>query len=162
MAKEKSGGRGRKILGYGLLGLGALSVLDFFSPIPIPTVGLAAFASGALIMAGGLYVLYLRDMDWKGLLRKMVSRPPGGAESKRTPVDPMVPVAILKLAQQKNGVLTVSMVSMALNLPLPVAEAGMEECVQRGAATPEYDEVRGTMAYRFQEFLPPPAQPEIP
>jgi hypothetical protein len=33
--------------------------------------------------------------------------------------------------------------------------------VQRGVATPEYDEARRAVAYRFPEFLPPADRREL-
>ena len=161
MAGERNKGRRGKVLGYVLTGLGALSILDFFSPVPIPTTGVTAFVTGGLLIAGGLYVLYLRDLDWKGLLRRTVSRQPVADAAKLPPLDPLVPVAILRLAQAKGGVLTVSAVAMALSVPMDVAERGLDECAQRGAATAEYDEAKSTVTYRFPEFLPPPDRPRL-
>jgi hypothetical protein len=154
MAKEKKKGRGRRVFGYVLAGLGILSIVDFFSPIPIPTTGVTAIISGALLIGAGLYVIYLRDVDWQGLLKRAISRKAQEQVANRPPLDPLVPVAILKLAREKGGLLTVSTISMALDLPLDTAEAGIEECIRRGVATAEYDEARSTVMYRFPEFLP--------
>ena len=143
----------RRVLGYILTGLGVASIVDFFSPIPIPTVGITSFVSGGILIAAGLYFLYLRDMDWKSLI--------GGARTarrlqRRPPLDPLVPVGILKLAREKAGILTVATVAMALSLPLDTAEQGLEECVSRGVASPDFDETKSAVVYRFPEFLPPP------
>jgi hypothetical protein len=155
--KGKRAGRGRRILGYVLTGLGILSIVDFFSPIPIPTVGASAFISGSILVGAGLFALYYRKVDWQGLFRRIAGRPRIGSEpASRPPIDPLVPVSILKLARDRGGILTVAMASMALEISLDIAEAGMEECVKKGMATPEYDEDRSTVTYRFPEFLPPP------
>jgi len=164
MAKtERKKGRVGRVVGYVLAGFGILSIVDFFSPIPVPTVGLSAFISGGILVAAGLYFIYLRDVDWKSFLRRVISRKePERVEKPAAPVDPHVPVEILKLARERGGVLTVTTVAMELDVPLPVAEAGLEECVQRGVATPEYDDARRAVTYRFPEFLPPPERRELP
>lgn len=160
MAQE--GGKGRKLLGWILVGLGALSVVDFFSPIPIPTVGAAALISGGILLIAGLGVLKLGDLNWRGLIGLRSAQGQTSQPRRRTRVDPLVPVAILKLARERGGLLSVSTVVIALSLPLDVAEGGLQECVERGVATPDYDEAHATLVYRFPEFLPPAPESERP
>lgn len=161
-AEEDRGGRGRRVLGWSLVAVGALSILDFFSPVPIPTIGGVAILSGAILVAGGLGLVYLRGGGWKRLAGAVSGgRLPGGSEASR-PLDPLVPVSILRLAREKGGVLSVSTVAMELGLPLDVAEAGLDECARRGAAASEYDEAKSTTVYRFPEFLPPADRPRLP
>ena len=59
--------RWKRIVGYGLVGFGVLSVIDFFSPIPIPTTFLGAFftggiaiVAGAWLLTGGGWLVYLK------------------------------------------------------------------------------------------------------
>lgn len=153
--KGRKPGRWRRILGYALAIFGALSILDFFSPIPIPTTGAVAVVSGAIAIAAGFYFLYLSQVDWVSLLKRSVSRRERERAAQEAGIDPLVPVEILRIASEKAGLLTVSVAAMELNMPLSVVEAGLRECVRRGAAHEDFDEVRSTVVYRFPEFLPP-------
>jgi len=143
-----------RVIGIGLIVLGGLSIINFFSPVPIPTVGVSALVSGLLFLAAGGIVLI---PDKKGVLTrlrvlsKVRSRP---AEE----VDPMLPVRILKLAREHRGVLTVSTVAVGLSIPLDRAQAGLDECVRTGQATADFDMVREIRYYSLPEFLPPPAE----
>ena len=151
--KDKPPVRPVRVLGYGLLILGGLSVINFFSPIPVPTVGVSALVSGFLFMAAGAIVLI---PDKKGLLSRigvllrLRSRP--AAE-----IDPLLPVRILKLAREHRGVLTVSAVAVGLNIPLDKAQAGLDACVRGGQAAADFDMDKEIKYYRFREFLPLPA-----
>jgi hypothetical protein len=69
--------------------------------------------------------------------------------------DPLLPVRILKLAKAHRGILTLSIVAIELNVPLADAEAGLDECVRQGLATPDYDMGKEVKYYRFQEDIPP-------
>ena len=156
--KTKTPVRVGRVIGYGLVILGGLSVVNFFSPIPIPTVGASALISGFLFMAAGAVALI---PDKRGLLAKIRllsktrSRP-------AAPIDPMLPVRILKLAREQRGVLTVSTVAVELSVPLDKAQAGLDECVRNGQAAADFDMTRETTYYSFPEFLPPPAEKPDP
>jgi len=154
--------RWRRILGYALAIFGGLSILDWFSPIPIPTTGPAAIISGAVAMAVGFYFLYLGDVDWAGLLKRSVSRKEEREKADlEARLDPLVPVEILRIAREKGGLLTISMAAMELNMPLDVVEAGLRECVRRGTAHEDFDEGKSAVVYRFPEFLPPADNPKL-
>jgi hypothetical protein len=162
-AKDKKKGRWRRILGYALAVFGGLSILDWFSPIPIPTTGPAAIISGAVAMAVGFYFIYLSDVDWVSLLKRSVSRKEDREKAaQEARIDPMIPVEILRIAREKGGLLTISVAAMELNMPLDVVEAGLRECVRRGAARGDFDETRDTVVYRFPEFLPPAENLKLP
>jgi hypothetical protein len=160
--KNRKKGRWRRILGYALAVFGGLSILDWFSPIPIPTTGPAAIVSGAVAMAVGFYFIYLSEVDWVSLLKRAVSRKDRVQEEREAAIDPLIPVEILRIAREKGGTLTVSTAAMELNMPLNVVEAGLRECIRRGAAREEFDEARSTVVYRFPEFLPPADAPRLP
>jgi len=164
MAEDgKTKKRWKRILSYVLIGFGILSILDLFSPIPIPTTGIVAVVSGAIAITAGFYLLYLSDMDWVGFLKRTVSRKEEREKADLDAgLDPMVPVEILRIARGKGGLLTVSTAAMELNMPLGIVEAGLRECVRRGAAQEDFDEAHSTVVYRFPEFLPPPAVPRLP
>lgn len=81
--------------------------------------------------------------------RRLASRGSGPA----VPIDPLLPVRILKLAKERAGTLTVAEVAMDLNVPLDQAQAGIDQCVNAGNAVPDYDIPRGLALYRFPEFL---------
>jgi hypothetical protein len=160
VSDTQGSGRGRKVLGWILVVLGALSVVDFFSPVPIPSVGAAALISGGVVLVAGLGVLRLGGLNWKALLSR------GSRSRTKIAIDPLLPVSILKLARERGGELTVSAVAIALSVSLDQAEVGLEECVRRGAATADYDEAHAVVLYRFPEFLPPSntgaSEPPVP
>jgi hypothetical protein len=141
-----------RIVGYVLIIFGCANIIDWFSPIPIPTVGMSAIITGLLCIAAGSFLL-IRDKA--GLLRRIGSR-----LARRTApsadLDPMLPVRILKLARERRGVLTMADVAVDLAVPLARAEAGLLECVRTGHATADFDMDREIKYYRFHEYLPPP------
>ncbi len=97
-------------------------------------VGLAAVIFGA--------VMLLSDGGLQNLLRRWASSQDRGRPRdlpRPGPVDPLLPVKILRLARAKGGVLTTSIVAMELDVPLDQAVAGLEECVRRGSAFADYD-----------------------
>ena len=151
----------RKIIGYGALGLSAVSIFVGMSPI-FPIFG-EAFFMGAVFFAVGAWVLAgpeLRDSlrrAWKVTREARRASRRGGSHAKASgvPIDPLIPVRILKLAKEHAGILTVAEVAMELNLPLDVAEAGLTECVRVGNALPDYDIPRALPIFRFPEFLKP-------
>lgn len=145
----------KRVVGYGLVGFGALSVIDFFSPIPIPTTFLGAFFTGGVAIVAGAWLL--TGGGWLAYLKRWAATRDRGLERKPDSVrfDPLLPVEILRLARERGGLLTVSNVSIELNVPLDQAGAALEECVRRGNAFPDYDIDRQHAVYRFPEFMPP-------
>jgi len=151
------------IVGYGLLGVGAVLVLmgalPLFQGIHWEGIflGFGSFVAGAWVLAG---------KDLRAAIRHALNatRENRGTHSVKSQptgpvkIDPLLPVRILKLAKDHDGVLTVAIVAMELNVPLPQAQAGLEECVRVGNAAPDYDIPRGHSLYRFPEFLPPEAE----
>ena len=144
----------KRILGYLLLSFGILSVIDFFSPIPIPTTFLGAFVTGGIAIAAGAWLL--TGGGWLAYLKRWAATREAGSarQSHRLPFNPLLPVEILRLARENDGILTVSKVAIALNVPLDQAAAALEECVRKGNAMPDYDIDGQTALYRFPEFIP--------
>ncbi len=152
----------QRIIGYGAVILGAISVLVGALPLfgvhgEAYAVGIVFFATGAWILAG----TELRDTArraWRlpgshGASRRSTWRP--GREP--VTIDPLLPVRILKLAREHGGMLTVAQVAMELTVPLDQAQAGLNECVRAGNAIPDYDIPRSHALYRFPEFIEPDA-----
>jgi hypothetical protein len=146
--------RWKRILGYILLGFGVLSIIDFFSPIPIPTTFLGAFFTGAIAIGAGAWLL--TGGGWLVYLKRWAATRNAGPTQQQDQVrfDPLLPVEILRLAREHEGILTVSNVAIGLNVPLDQATAALEECVRQGNAFPDYDIDRQHAIYRFPEFTP--------
>ncbi len=154
MASGTSIPRWKRILGYCLVGFGVLSIIDFFSPIPIPTTFLGAFITGGIAVVAGAWLL--TGGGWLAYLKRWAAARDAGAKNPpRARFDPLLPVQILRLAREQEGFLTVSKVAIALNVPLDQAAAALEECVRQGNAFPDYDIDRQHAIYRFPEFIPP-------
>jgi hypothetical protein len=153
--------RPKKILGYGSLALGAVSIIVGASPI-FPIFA-EAFLIGGAFIAAGAWILAGREL--RGVIRRAIGvmlekRLAQRKNAHRTgtgpiSIDPLLPVRILKLARVHEGILTVAEVAIELNVPLAHAEAGLAECVRAGNALPDYDIARAHALYRFPEFLPP-------
>jgi hypothetical protein len=148
----------QKTLGYILVGLGAASVFVGASPLFVIKfeaiiVGFVLFIAGAWVLAGR----ELRDTIRKAYRATRDARRRGGDRSRERPVpiDPLLPVEILKLAKIHAGVLTVAQAAMELNVPLDQAQAAMDQCVRAGNAIPDFDIPHGHSLYRFPEFFPP-------
>ncbi|MBN1241206.1 MAG: hypothetical protein JXA15_00705 [Spirochaetales bacterium] len=144
----------RRLIGWGLIGLGIANILNFMAPRPIPTVGAGAIVSGIILIIAGLGVSGLGTAIG-GRLRLLLRSETAPRKAAPRPIDPLLPVRILKLAEKRSGKLTVSAAAMALEIGLDQAQAGLEELERRGAASSEIDEETGLMAWRFPEFLPP-------
>lgn len=71
------------------------------------------------------------------------------------PIDPLLPVQILRLARERGGTLTVAQVAMELNISIPEAEAGLVACVRSGNATEDYNVEAGYALFTFPEFRRP-------
>ncbi len=146
----------RRILGYGALGLSALALFVFISPA-FPIRGPALLASLALA-AGGFTALAGKE------IRSLAARARaalGDGKPQRPALDPLLPVKVLALAKERAGFLTVSEVAIALKVPIDQAEAALESCASSGAALPDYESERGFSRYKFPEFLPRGADPDL-
>lgn len=158
----------RKFFGNLFIILGALNIANFWAPRPIPTVGPSAFIVGLLLIGTGIYIRLERDnqgnIRWDRLAALFrSSNPPkndqklnnqGRSSPERKLSDPLIAVRVLRLAEQKRGILSISQTAMELNIPLEDAEAGLDECAARGTASVEVDSNTGLAYYRFPEFLP--------
>jgi hypothetical protein len=78
----------------------------------------------------------------------------GSEGSPSRQIDPLLPVRVLKLAEARAGVLTVSAVAMALNVGLDECQSALDELVRKGAANVDVDISNGVASYVFPEFLP--------
>ncbi len=150
----------RKIAGTGCIALGVLSILNFWAPVPVPTVGPSAFISGGLLILLGLFLRTPRDgsgrIEW-GRLAGLL-RPSGGAAKAKAalgrPADPLLTVKVLRLAAESKGRLTVSQAAMSLDVPLDAAQAALDECALKGMAYIDVHGETGISTYCFPEFLP--------
>ena len=151
----------QRIVGYGAVILGAISVLIGALPwfgvqVEAYAVGIVLFASGAWVLAGP----ELRDTARRAFKAAREARR-GAQRAARRPgrapviIDPLLPVRILRLAREQGGTLTVAQVAMELTVPLDQAEAGLNECVRAGNAIPDYDIPRAHALFRFPEFAAP-------
>jgi hypothetical protein len=86
-----------------------------------------------------------------GSMRRSTDAGPSGPSSR---IDPLLPVRVLKLAEARSGVLTVSAVAMALNVGLDECQLALDELVRKGAANVDVDLSTGVASYLFPEFLP--------
>lgn len=154
MKPDKPIPRWKRILGYILLGFGILSIIDFFSPIPIPTTFLGAFFTGVIAIGAGAWLL--TGGGWMAYVKRWAATRTPGSTRQQPAVrfDPLLPVEIIRLAQKHDGLLSVSLVATELNVPLEQASAALEECVRQGNALPDYDIDRPHAVYRFPEFTP--------
>lgn len=144
----------RRLVGWGLIGLGLANIVNFMAPRPIPTVGAGAIVSGVILVMAGLGVSGLGTAIGERL-RLLLRSEAAPRKAAPRPVDPMLPVRLLKLAERRGGRLTVSVAAMSLEIGLDQAQAALEELERRGAASSEIDESTGLLTWRFPEFLPP-------
>jgi hypothetical protein len=154
----------KRVLGYGSIGLGAVSMLIFMSPI-FPAFGEAFlfggifFGLGAWVLAGPeIRALIRRALKTRAsmpIMRKHLPHKPAAA------IDPLLPVRVLKLAKERQGSLSISDVAIALSVPLAQAELALKACQDTGYATEDYDMARGYTLYRFPEFLSPEEQKKL-
>jgi hypothetical protein len=158
MQKPKNRIQVSRVFGYGFFIYGILSIVDFYSTIPITVKGVPGILIGLLCVAFGAILLTRNKLArFKKLLERLRrnSRP-------TVEIDPLLPVQILKLARERRGILTQAEVAVELTLSLAEAEAGLAECVRSGQAAADFDMEREIKYYRFQEFVPPSAGPEVP
>jgi len=141
----------RRLVGLGCIAFGALNILNFWSPVPVPTMGLSAFIAGAAFVGLGCWLRLPRDEAG----RVRLGRGRTTSRSSSAP-DPLLAIRVLRLAEEAKGRLTVSLAAMRLDVPLDQAQDALDECVVKGAARLDIDEASGMAEYRFPEFLPPP------
>ena len=148
----------QRTIGWGLVGLGAVSV--FVGASPIFHAVIEPLIAGGVLFVAGAWMLAgkdLRDTVRKGIRAARDARGSTRRSSLRGPslqIDPLLPVRILKLARAHDGILTVAEVAIELNVPLEHARAGISECVRTGNAVADYDIPRGHELYRFPELTP--------
>jgi hypothetical protein len=143
--------RWSRIIGYALIIFGVVNFVDLSNPVPLPTMGVFAIITGIASILGGIFILIPNKMS---MVRRITEHWKKTAPQKSLS-DPLIPVKILKLAREHNGILTLSDVAIELNIPLDEAEAGLEACIRSGQAIADFDMTRETKFYRFYEYLPP-------
>ncbi len=143
----------RRIAGIGCVVFGVLNIIDLGDPL-IPTMGLQAIIVGGLFIAGGAFLLRPEGSGRPRLSNLFPGSRRAVGEPERR-IDPLLPVRVLKLAEQRKGALTVSAVAMALEVGLDDAQAALDELARKGAASAEIDLGSGLATYRFPEFSPP-------
>jgi hypothetical protein len=136
--------------------LGAILVLLGFVFLFLPFTRELAFVSVILIAFGS--ISFFRELVGRdrirGLLGSFRRRPPEGQGKALPRIDPLLPVRVLKLAEARSGLLTVSLVAMALNVGLDECQLALDELVRKGAANVDVDMATGVASYSFPEFLP--------
>jgi DNA-binding transcriptional LysR family regulator len=153
--------RPQRFVGYALVAVGALSI--FVGASPLFPIGLEAFLIGGVFFAAGAWVLAGKELRTAVrralavLLQKRRETSRGLRRGRAGPltIDPLLPVRILRLAKDHEGIVTVALVAIELNVPLDHAEAGLAECVRAGNAIPDYDITHAHALYKFPEFLAP-------
>jgi hypothetical protein len=152
----------QRAIGWSAVAFGAVCVfvgaVPFFQGIHLEgiLIGLGSFAAGAWVLAGPELRATVRKA-FKVMRETALSarKRTGRRGAVVTGIDPLLAVRILKLARDRNGILSVADVAIGLDVPLDHAEAGLNECVRAGNAVPDYDISRAHAVYRFPEFLPP-------
>ena len=137
--------------------LGMILVVLGFVTLPLVRLVPELFLVSAFLLIFGA-VRITRDFGVKdrisGLLGSMrrPAEPPARNPAPR--IDPLLPVRVLKLAESRSGVITVSTVAIALNVGLDECQLALDELVRKGAATVDVDFSNGVASYSFPEFLP--------
>jgi hypothetical protein len=132
-----------------------LVVLGFVTLPFIRFGGEFLLVSGFLLAFGASRIL--REPGLRSRLRGLflsTRRPPENQMRERPRIDPLLPVRVLKLAESRSGIVTVSSVAMALNVGLDECQLALDELVRKGAATVDVDLSTGVASYSFPEFLP--------
>jgi hypothetical protein len=146
----------RRMVGWGLVAFGAVSV--FVGVSPLFRAVIEPLIAGGVAFVAGAWVLTSKEL--RSSVRKAIqvtreARRPSRLSASRSVaagIDPLLPVRILKLARDLGGTLTVAQVAIGLDVPLDHAQAGLDECVRAGNALPDWDIVRGHALFRFPEF----------
>ena len=138
-----------------ILGFVTLPFVRFGDEFLLLSAGLAVFGAATLV----------RELGGKGRLRGLLGsmRRRSEPQPRSLPrIDPLLPVRVLKLAESRSGMLTVSSVAMALNVGLDDCQLALDELVRKGAANVDIDMSNGVASYSFPEFLPHPTEGEGP
>jgi hypothetical protein len=136
--------------GFVLLALGIVT-------LPLVRFWPEYFIVSLLLLSFGA-VRATKELGVKDRLRGLLTsawrpaEPPGKAPPPR--IDPLLPVRVLKLAESRGGIVTVSAVAMALNVGLDECQLALDELVRKGAASADVDFATGVANYSFPEFLP--------
>jgi len=144
--------------------LGLILVVLGFVTLPFVRFGDEFLLVSVALLAFGA-VRIARDSGLRTRVRALFGsyrRPPENQIRERPRIDPLLPVRVLKLAEARSGVVTVSSVAMALNVGLDECQLALDELVRKGAANVDVDMNTGVASYSFPEFLPrkaPGAEP---
>jgi hypothetical protein len=140
--------KSKKWVGVVLLALGLISFdIRIFGGL-IPLFGILLMITGAAVLVrqfGGVSRL-LKLFTLNERTEQLPPRAPSA--------DHLLPVRVLKLAEKREGVLTVSVVAMALDVELDAAQWALDELVRKGAANVDVDMASGIASYIFPEFTP--------
>lgn len=137
--------------------IGLILVVLGFVTLPSVRFGGEFLLISALLIGIGAIRLS-SELGFKNRLKDLLgsSRRPsetqGRAPSPR--IDPLLPVRVLKLAEARGGIVTVSSVAMALNVGLDECQLALDELVRKGATNVDVDMATGIASYSFPEFLP--------
>lgn len=139
----------RSRLGAVLIVLGIISIfLPFTREFSLISIFLIAYGATAIV----------RELSGKGRLRELLGslrhRAPESRDAVRPRIDPLLPVRVLKFAESRSGIVTVSSVAIALNVGLDECQLALDELVRKGAANVDVDMTNGVASYSFPEFLP--------
>jgi hypothetical protein len=141
----------KKILNAGFLTLGILLLFARFF------IGGEAIIFGMLFLGIGVARIIRQagvNERIKGLFGPKARD--STASIKAPPADHLLPVRVLKLAESRGGVLTVSAVAIALEVELDAAQWALDELVRKGAAGVDVNLTTGVASYSFPEFMPRP------
>ena len=138
----------KKLLGTALVILGSISmVVPFTREFMLVSVILVVLGIATIIRGSGIgsRLRHLFDAQRRPIQPQVKPQPR---------IDPLLPVRVLKLAESRSGVITVSSVAIALNVGLDECQLALDELVRKGAATVDVDLSNGVASYSFPEFLP--------
>jgi hypothetical protein len=165
----------RQFFGNFLIAIGALNILNFWAPRPIPTVGPSAFIVGGILIVSGFLLRAPRDgsgrIRWDSLAAVFrastrrrdplpKAKPFAKTNDEASWIDPLLAVRVLRLASEHGGKLTVAQTAMELDVSLDAAETALDECSRKGGAYMDADPKSGIPAYRFPEFEKEGENPE--
>jgi hypothetical protein len=132
-----------------ILGIVSLPFVRFGGEFLLVSIFLLSFGALRLVRGSGAGERLRSLMDSER--RRSDDRAPSSPARR---IDPLLPVRVLKLAEARAGVLTVSAVAMALNVGLDECQLALDELVRKGAANVDVDITTGVASYLFPEFLP--------
>jgi hypothetical protein len=138
-------------------GLGIFLVVLGFATLPFIRFGDEFLLISLFLLIFGTARI-VRDLGVGARIRALLRserRPVEGQGKARPRIDPLLPVRVLKLAEARGGLLTVSAVAMALNVGLDECQLALDELVRKGAALADVNMSTGVASYSFPEFLPP-------